>query len=77
MKKPITRQGISLLLHGAKISLRRVSFTDLARGEAYELSVEGIPSGVMSEDTYNQFKDEIDTIKMIKETYTYKGMPII
>lgn len=77
-KKDISRAELTRMLGGRKFTLRKVSFSDLARGEAVRLKVEGVPGGdVMSRATYEANKEILDTLKDIKENYTLQGLHIL
>ena len=77
-KKDISRSELSRLLGGRRFKLRSVSFSDLARGGAVRLTVEGVPTGnVFTRAEYEDNKEVFDILRNIKENHTLEGQKII
>jgi len=79
-KKDITRAQLSRLLDGRRFRIRKISFRGLGYGEAYTLKVDGVPGpggNVITREDYEANKDVLETLKEIKEKYTWKGLPLL
>lgn len=77
----LTRKQIkSMLPEDVTFSLRKVSFSDLARSEAVSLKIkrngEELPSMFFGDEQFTYWKDVLDSVKEIKK-HTYKGDKII
>jgi len=76
-KKELTRSELSRKLGGRKFRLKKVSFRGFGYGEAVSLSVDGVPHGVMSREQYEENREILETLKDLKENYSYNGMHIL
>jgi len=77
-KKDISRAELSRLLGGRRFKLRNVSFSDLARGGAVRLIVEGVPTGdVFTREQVDANKEMFALLRSIKEDYTINGQRIL
>jgi hypothetical protein len=76
-KTEIGRKELAAKLGGRKFSLRKVSFSDLARDAAHTLTVAGVPDGIMSSAEYEANKEIIGTINQIKDAHLWKGGHIL
>ncbi|MFW6008153.1 MAG: hypothetical protein ACOCP8_02705 [archaeon] len=76
----LTRKQIKEILpNNVTFSLRKISFSDLARDEAYKLTVKQggkeLPN-MFTPETLKHWQDVIDAVKEVKK-HTYKGGKII
>jgi hypothetical protein len=77
-KKDISRAELSRLLGGRRFKLRNVSFSDLARGGAVRLIVEGVPTGdIFTREQVDANKEMFALLRSIKEDYTINGQRIL
>ena len=60
----------------AKVSLRRMSFMDLARDEAYVLRVAGF-GGMLTPEQHAAQKPALEAMKAVANAYLYKGCTIL
>lgn len=76
-KKDLSRAELARMLGGRRFKVRKVSFRGLGYGEAFDLTVEGVPKGAMSTQTWEANKDILLLLKDIRESYTLGGLPIL
>lgn len=82
VKTDISRKGIKELLPpSVTFSIRKVDFTDLARGQAYDLKIkrgdEELPEIFFGDSHRDGWLDVIMAKNRIKANHTYKGCTIL
>lgn len=76
--KDASRKDIAQMLPGRTFRLRKVGFSDLARGDAYVITVEDVPQGgMLSQEEYEHFRTDFERIKAVCKTRAYKGKRIV
>ena len=75
----IERKDVVAAFPGRRVTFRRVSFADLARGEAYRLTVEGVNDrgDVFSPEEAATLAPLVATLEGLAKGRTYKGGRLI
>lgn len=77
-KTDIDTSELCCIFPGRKVTLVKTGTSKLAKGSAYKISVAGLPPlDVISPETYQLLRHEIDLVKSLCANRTYKGQQII